>query len=73
MSGPWSGQPDTVRLDELDLICAVLGCGVTELLLPEPDQVAEPVPDDVQPAAAGGEARARVTSRPRAGRYLPPR
>ncbi|MGH3185490.1 MAG: helix-turn-helix domain-containing protein [Streptosporangiaceae bacterium] len=28
MSGLWSGQPNTVRLDELDVICAVLGCGV---------------------------------------------
>jgi len=36
MSGLWSGQPNTVRLDELDVICAVLGCGVEELLLPEP-------------------------------------
>ena len=34
MSGLWSGQPNTVRLDELDVICAVLGCGVEELLLP---------------------------------------
>jgi len=31
----WSGQPNTVRLDELDVICAVLGCGAEELLLPE--------------------------------------
>ena len=28
MSGLWSGQPNTVRLDELDVICAVLGCEV---------------------------------------------
>ena len=36
MSGLWSGQPNTVKLDELDVICAVLGCDVGELLLPEP-------------------------------------
>src|SRR5262249_6450649 len=36
MSGLWSGQPNTVKLDELDVICAVLGCEVGELLLPEP-------------------------------------
>ncbi len=35
MSGLWSGSPSTIRLDELDVICAVLGCGVDELLLPE--------------------------------------
>src|SRR5260370_25214869 len=71
MSGLWSGQPNTVRLDELDVICVVLGCGVAELLLPEPDMVP-------QPASAGGEgpapvAEARpVTPRPRRGRSLPP-
>lgn len=36
MSGLWSGRPNTVKLDELDVICAVLGCGVEELL-PEPE------------------------------------
>jgi len=39
MSGLWSGSPNTIRLDELDVICAVLGCGVEELLIPEPDKV----------------------------------
>jgi DNA-binding Xre family transcriptional regulator len=42
MSGLWSGQPNTVRLDELDVICAVLGCDVGELLLAEPVAVPEP-------------------------------
>ena len=42
MSGLWSGQPNTVKLDELDVICAVLGCDVGELLLPEPVAVPEP-------------------------------
>ena len=27
MSGLWSGSPNTIRLDELDVICAVLGVG----------------------------------------------
>jgi DNA-binding Xre family transcriptional regulator len=71
MSGLWSGQPNTVRLDELDVICAVLGCDVAELLLPEPETVPLPA------AAAGGQAnvsQARaVTPRPRGGRSLPPR
>ena len=68
MSGLWSGQPDTVRLDELDVICAVLGCDVAELLPPEPETV--PLPAGEQ--ATAGEARA-VTPRPRGGRSLPPR
>ena len=39
MSGLWSGNPNAVKLDELDVICAVLGCGVEELLIPEPETV----------------------------------
>ena len=70
MSGLWSGQPNTVRLDELDVICAVLGCDVGDLLLPEP--VAAPEPVTGQSAGAVAEARA-VTPRSRTGRSLPPR
>ena len=58
MSGLWSGQPNTVRLDELDVICAVLGCEVEELLLPEPETVPQPAPADGEQAAAVAEARA---------------
>ena len=70
MSGLWSGQPNTVKLDELDVICAVLGCDVGELLLPEPEAVLEPAAN--QSTGAVAEARA-VTPRPRTGRSLPPR
>lgn len=72
MSGLWSGNPNVVKLDELDVICAVLGCGVEELLLPEPDQVPQPKPVTDEPTAVVGEVRA-VAPRPRAGRSLPPR
>ena len=69
MSGLWSGNPNTIRLDELDVICAVLGCGVDELLLPEPGKVPQPAPEDTgQPTAARA-----VTPRARGGRSLPPR
>jgi DNA-binding Xre family transcriptional regulator len=34
MSGLWSGQPNTVKLDELDVICAVLGCDVGSYCCP---------------------------------------
>ena len=74
MSGLWSGQPNTIKLDELDVICAVLGCGVEELLLPEPETVPQP-----QPRPAGGQqpravAEARpATPRPRGGEPQPPR
>jgi DNA-binding Xre family transcriptional regulator len=54
MSGLWSGNPNVVKLDELDTICAVLGCGVEELLIPEPDTVAAPPPaaEDAPPWSA---------------------
>lgn len=72
MSGLWSGQPNTVRLDELDVICAVLGCGVEELLLPEPQKVPEPNPDDAEQTTAVAQART-ITPRPHTTRSLPPR
>jgi DNA-binding Xre family transcriptional regulator len=72
MSGLWSGQPNTVRLDELDVICAVLGCGVEELLLPEPETVPQPSPAGGERAGAVAQARP-VAPRPRGGRSLPPR
>ncbi|MBE1592321.1 helix-turn-helix domain-containing protein [Nonomuraea angiospora] len=39
MSGLWPGEPASIKLDDLNVICAVLGCGVEELLIPEPDKV----------------------------------
>jgi DNA-binding Xre family transcriptional regulator len=73
MSGLWSGSPASVKLDELDVICAVLGCGVEELLLPEPGKVTRPGQDE-QPrqAAASAAAGPAVTPRRRGGRSLPP-
>jgi DNA-binding Xre family transcriptional regulator len=71
MSGLWSGSPNTIRLDELDVICAVLGCEPGELLLPEPGKVPQPASEETgQPAAASVRA---VTPRARDGRSLPPR
>lgn len=72
MSGLWSGQPNTVKLDELDVICAVLGCGVEELLLPKTEKVPEPMPATDSQATAVGQPRT-VAPRPRTGRSLPPR
>ena len=72
MSGLWSGQPNTVRLDELDVICAVLGCGAGDLLIPEPDKVrraGEPQDERVEASSSGGPP---VTPKRRDGRSLPP-
>lgn len=75
MSNLWSGQPVTIRLDDLDVICAVLGCGVEELLQAEPDKVAARSPESDAPpsqARAGGERRSSGSGRHRAGRQAPP-
>jgi DNA-binding Xre family transcriptional regulator len=69
MSGLWSGSPNAVKLADLDVICAVLGCEIGELLVPEP------VPD-TRPGAGSRPAAAAATSavvpRRRDGRSLPP-
>ena len=40
MSALWAGTPTTIRLDDLDVICAVLECDPAALLIREPDKVA---------------------------------
>ncbi|MGH3449713.1 MAG: helix-turn-helix domain-containing protein [Haloechinothrix sp.] len=71
MSGLWSGSPASVKLDDLDIICAVLGCGVEELLIPEPDKVDLPGPERESKAATGSSGLV-VTPKRRDGRSLPP-
>ena len=71
MSGLWSGQPVSLKLDDLDVICAVLDCEIGELLIPEPDKVARPGQAGGQRAAAGSPDAA-VVPRRRDGRTLPP-
>ena len=69
MSGLWSGNPNAVKLADLDVICAVLGCQIGELLVPEPVPDARRA-DDARPAAAA--ATPAVVPRRRDGRSLPP-
>lgn len=40
MSALWTGAPTTVRLDDLDVICAVLDCEPSKLLIRDPGKVA---------------------------------
>lgn len=67
MSALWTGTPTTIRLDDLDVICAVLDCQPSDLLIREPEQVTARRPPE--PEAATGAA---VT--PRLGRHrsVPP-
>ncbi len=51
MSALWAGTPTTIRLDDLDVLCAVLECSPAELLLPEPDKVAARRPPKAQAAS----------------------
>lgn len=36
MSGLWPGEPAGIKLDDLNVLCAVPGCGVDGLLIPSP-------------------------------------
>lgn len=71
MSGLWSGNPASIKLDDLDIICAVLGCDIGELLIPEPAKVQKPSAPTV-PQAATGSGGSTVTPKRRDGRSLPP-
>ena len=68
MSGLWSGQPQSIRLSDLDIICQTLGCTVADLLIAEPVAAPAPAEEPAMQAAAG----AAVTPRRRSGRSLPP-
>lgn len=67
MSGLWSGSPTSIRLDDLDVICAVLECTPAELLIPQPEKVAARRPRKATEAS-------RSTVQPRLGRRrsIPP-
>ncbi|MEU7748084.1 helix-turn-helix transcriptional regulator [Nonomuraea sp. NPDC049158] len=72
MSGLWSGEPASIKLDDLNVICAVLNCGVEELLIPEPDKVRKADDQQTVPASAAASNAPMVTPRQRDGRSLPP-
>ena len=69
MSALWIGDPVTVRLDDLDVICSVLECSPADLLIREPEAVAAR-----RPAKAAAEAGPRPAVTPRPGRHrsVPP-
>ncbi len=79
MSALWTGTPTTIRLDDLDVLCVVLDCRPTELLICEPDKVAARRPstaatrgshgDDAPRSGGGGPT---VTPRLGRNRSVPP-
>lgn len=70
MSALWTGTPTSIRLDDMDVFCSVLGCSPSELMIPDPDAVAARRPAKAATAASRGATRAK----PAAGRRrsLPP-
>ena len=73
LSGLWSGDPASIKLSDLDVICAVLGCGVEELLIPQPELVKRIGERQDQPAvASSSQGGPPVTPKRRDGRSLPP-
>jgi putative transcriptional regulator len=72
MSALWTATPTTIRLDDLDVICAVLDCTPSDLLICEPDKVAGRRPNNTP--ANDGSASSGPVIRPRLGRHrtLPP-
>lgn len=54
MSSWWAGSPPTMRLEELDVLCAVLECTPNDLMTPEPDKVAERRPRGTEAANGNG-------------------
>ncbi len=70
MSHLWSGRPVTIRLEDLQVICSVLGCTPNDLLVLEQGASGRPTATE-QPElrAAAGEGPIR---RRHAGRVKPP-
>jgi DNA-binding Xre family transcriptional regulator len=64
MSGWWTTTPTTMRLDDLDVLCSVLGCQPTDLLICEPEKVAARKPAKTAEATTG-----RPAVKPRLGRH----
>lgn len=75
MSHLWSGQPVSLKLTDLDVICVALGCDLSELLVPEPETVQRPgARETTRSSAVGapGDGARSVVPRRRQGRSLPP-
>lgn len=71
MSALWTGTPTSIRLDDLDVICAVLDCDPTTLLIREPEKVAARRPPE-QEIASASDVGTVVTPRFGRPRSQPP-
>jgi putative transcriptional regulator len=64
MSYLWSGRPISIRLDDLDIICAVLGCDPGELLIHDPATARQPSPPPVATASTSPPPVATASTSP---------
>ncbi|MGO9355822.1 MAG: helix-turn-helix domain-containing protein [Mycobacterium sp.] len=67
MSHLWAGQPISIRLDDLDIICSVLDCEPGDLLIRDNEPAKRNAPERAAPVAANGPAvrpKARRGHRP---------
>ncbi|WKN60922.1 helix-turn-helix transcriptional regulator [Rhodococcus opacus] len=70
MSHLWSSQPVTIRLEDLQIICSVLGCSPNDLLVLEQDTTNRRTSTEAAPLrAAAGEG---PIQRRHTGRTKPP-
>jgi len=74
MSSWWAGTPPTMRLEELDVLCAVLECTPNDLMTPEPDKVAARASDAANGNGNGNGGDGGPAAAPRFGkpRSTPP-
>ena len=72
MSGWWAGTPPTIRLDELDVLCALLECSPSDLMTPEPGKVAARRPQKAETINGDNDAPPRTTPRFGKPRSEPP-
>lgn len=70
MSGLWTGTPTTIRLEDLDVICAVLECEPNDLLIVELDKVLARRPSQAKTAESGKPPT--ITPRRGRNRTVPP-
>ncbi|WP_327415337.1 helix-turn-helix domain-containing protein [Streptomyces sp. NBC_01233] len=75
MSGLWSSTPASIKLSDLEVICVALGCEITEIMTPEPENVTRSTATETPVGKAAGHSAPSpaVVPRSRGARSLPPR
>jgi Cro/C1-type HTH DNA-binding domain len=72
MSHLWSGRPISIRLDDLEVICTVLGCEPGDLLVRDPAAARAASREAPAAAAATPDISPGIRPSRRGGRPLPP-